>query len=246
MRVVSVTPATTEAVFAIGAGHLLVGRTDHCDFPPEASALPSIGGFSTPSLEAVLSLRPTLVVGAQGPAGRALDEGLRAAGVETYQPRTETVAEIAAMLRGLGDRLAAPGGERAAAEIEARRAEVEAHARGRPRVRALFVFEPEPLIAAGPGSYPDELLAIAGGENVINAGGAYPKIGVEALLRLAPDVVLDGSGPMGAGNRLRGAPGLRDLAAVRAGKVRTLDARVLRPGPRVAEGLPLLAELLRA
>ncbi|HLM73772.1 MAG TPA: ABC transporter substrate-binding protein, partial [Polyangiaceae bacterium] len=61
-RVISLSPSTTEAVFAIGAGALLVGRSKHCDFPPEAQTLPVVGGYSDPSLEAIIGINPTVVV----------------------------------------------------------------------------------------------------------------------------------------------------------------------------------------
>src|SRR5678815_2093660 len=69
LRVVSISPSTTEAVFAIGAGSLLVGRSRYCDFPPEVERLPVVGGYADPSVESIVALAPNLVVGARGPAG---------------------------------------------------------------------------------------------------------------------------------------------------------------------------------
>jgi iron complex transport system substrate-binding protein len=252
-RVVSIAPSTTEMVFAIGAGGALVGRSRYCDYPPEALKLPVVGGFADPSVEAVLALEPTLVVGARGPAGPALEEALRAHGIDTYFPEPESLAQIEAILMELGRRLDHEAGARKAVDaIRAKRAAVEAEVRGRPRIRAVLLFDVSPAVAAGPGSFPDELLKIAGADNVITAGGKYPTIPIERLITLAPDVILDGSvgehDPVASSRvlALRDAPGWSSLAALKGGHVRALSAsEVLRPGPRIGDGLELMARALR-
>lgn len=251
-RVVSLSPSTTEAIFAVGAGSLLVGRSKYCDFPPEARSLPVVGGFADPSLEAILSLSPTLVIGAHGPAGPALEQALKAHGVVTFFPETESMAQIEEMLRGLGQRVGHEAGAAdAVGKIEADRRRVAAAVSGRPRVRVVMLFDVSPIFAAGPGGFPDELIREAGGENLIKKGGAYPTVDLEHLLALDPDVLLDGAADPGAGAStsrvaaLRDAPGWRGLRAQKEGKVRLLSAStVLRPGPRIGEGLVALARAL--
>jgi len=248
-RVVSISPSMTEAVFAIGAGDLLVGRSRYCDYPPEALRLPAVGGFADPSLEAIVALRPTLVISARGPAGAALAEALAAQGVDVYAPETESIPEIEATLEELGRRLGHEEGARAAvAKIEAARREVAAAVAGRPRVRAAFLFDVAPVFAAGPGSFADGLVREAGGENVVTEGGAYPTLGLEQLLRLDPDVILDGSGDKADASRVlqkRDDPGWSKLRALREGRVRALAASVvLRPGPRIGQGLAAVARAL--
>ncbi|WP_437733387.1 ABC transporter substrate-binding protein [Sorangium sp. So ce1335] len=270
-RVVSLSPSTTEAVCAIGAGAALVGRSRYCDHPPEVLRLPSVGGYADPSIEAVIALSPTLVVGARGPAGPALDETLRGHGIATFFPETESLAQIEDMLAELGRRLdATPGAEQAIGRIRARRLAVEQAVKGMPRVRVALLFDTSPIFAAGPGSFADELIRLAGGENAIARGGPYPSINVEHLLALDPDVLLDGTageagmgGEAGTGGEadsggeagaqqgaarlalLRGAPGWRSLRAVREGRVRPLRTDVvLRPGPRIGDGLAAVARAL--
>ncbi|WP_437967041.1 helical backbone metal receptor [Sorangium sp. So ce260] len=251
-RVVSLSPSTTEAVCAIGAGALLVGRSRHCDHPPDVLRLPSVGGYADPSIEAIIALSPTLVVGARGPAGPALEEALRGHGIATTFPETESLAQIEDMLAELGRRLdAAPGAEQAIGRIRARRQAVEQAVKEMPRVRIALLFDTSPIFAAGPGSFADELIRLAGGENAIARGGAYPSISVEHLLALDPDVLLDGTtgegGAVGASRlaMLRDAPGWRSLRAVREGRVRPLRTDVvLRPGPRIGDGLAAVARAL--
>jgi cobalamin transport system substrate-binding protein len=247
-RVVSLSPSTTEAVFALGAGPRLVGRSLYSDYPPEAERIPSVGGFADPSYEAILGRAPTLVVGVRGPSGRSIVDRLKQQGIATYFPPTDSVAEILDMLRGLGTRLGeAARGTELAAKVAAERDRVLHAVAGLPHPRALLVFGVEPIVVAGPGGFPDELLRLAGAVNVVKTGPRFPTIGVEELLALDPDVIVDTTG-MGGGHT-HGvdpqAPGWKELRAVNDGRlVRLTDERVLRPGPRIAEGLAVLARAL--
>ena len=115
-------------------------------------------------------------------------------------------------------------------------------------MRAAFLFDVAPVVAAGPGSFADELVREAGGDNVVKAGGAYPTLDLERLLALDPDVLLDGASDEHGPSRvasMREAPGWKDLRAMREGRVRPLSAStVLRPGPRIGGGLAAVARAL--
>lgn len=249
-RIVSLSPSTTEAVFAVGAGKLLVGRSKFCDYPASATKLPSVGGYIDPSLEVVLSLQPDLVVGARGPSGRAMADRLGEQGIDTFFPPTDSRADIEAMLRTLGAKLgrkddaeAVIGGINAQVDRVAHRLAVE----GAERPRVLLVFGTKPIVVAGPGSFAGEVLTLAGATNAMKEGTPYPKIGMETLLALDPDIILDATmaaSQVGVGIR-PDAPGWRDLRAVREGRLLPIrDQAVLRPGPRVGDGLITIAETL--
>src|SRR5262249_3822396 len=116
-----------------------------------------------------------------------------------------------------------------------------------PRPRVLLVFGVEPVVAAGPRGFAAEMLRAAGGANVVTEGDAYPVLGIERVLALAPDVVVDAAGLEAHGGARITAenPGWRDVPAVKNGRVVTLsDERVLRPGPRAADGAAVLARAL--
>lgn len=255
-RLVSLSPNTTEALFALGVGDKLVGRSRFCDYPPEVVKIPSVGGYIDASLEAILGLAPDLVVGARGPAGPVLVQKLGALGVATFFPPTESMAEIDDMLLGLGARVgAAPAARELVEKLRARRDAIRAALEGEPRVRVLLLFGLSPIAAAGPGSFPDEMIALTRGANVVTSGGPYPMLSAERVLALAPDVVIDAAEMMGGppsdaaivrGNaNLLAQPALRELAAVREGRVVALyDEAVLRPGPRIGEGLATLARAM--
>lgn len=244
-RVVSLTPSTTEAVFALGAGDRMVGRSRFCNYPERAKALPQVGGYVDPNYEAILGLRPSLVVGARGPGGAAVEQKLQGYGVATFFPRTESFAEIESMLTGLGALLhRESAAAEAVAKIRTQTEAVEKAVANLPKRKVLLVFGIEPVVVAGPGGFPDEMVRHAGGVNVVAGGPAYPTIGIERVLALDPDVVLNASMAETRGTeRIRSdTPGWRDLRAVKEGHVVPItDETVLRPGPRLGEGLRTIA-----
>ncbi|MCA9596719.1 MAG: ABC transporter substrate-binding protein [Myxococcales bacterium] len=246
-RVVSLSPGTTESVFAIGAGSRLVGRSKFCDFPAEAAKLPSVGGFVDPSFEAILGLAPDLVIGVQGPGGRELADRLSQRGIATYFPGTDSFAEITAMLHGLGERLdSSAGAKRVTDDITAQRKAVAKALEGRPRPRALMVFGLRPIVVAGRGGFPNEMLTLAGADNVVTSE-RYPTLGVERVLALDPDVVIDTTGVAGHKTEQLHAdlPGWKELRAIKEHHLVVIDdERVMRPGPRVGQGLVVLAKAL--
>ncbi len=240
-RVVSLSPSTTEAMCAIGACGALVGRSRYCDFPPEIERLPQVGGYVDPNVEAILALTPDLVTGARGPAGARYADVLEGRGVHVYAPRTESLAEIHEMIHGLGERTGHADDARRVSEALARDvATVEERARASTRRTVLLVFGLRPIVVGGPGCFVDEMLSRAGGVNVVTEGGAYPTLGFERVLALDPHVVLDlaAVGSAGTERILAGDPVWKKLRAVREGRLRAVrDAAVLRPGPRVAQGM---------
>jgi iron complex transport system substrate-binding protein len=248
LRVVSLSPSTTEALAAIGAGDALVGRSRYCDYPPDVLTVPEVGGFVDPNFEAIVALRPDLVTGARGPAGAQMADRLGGLGIGTYFPETESLSAIDAMILGLGARTQhEASAERVVLEVHAREAAVRSAASALPKARTLLVFGIVPIVVAGPGSFADEMLAAAGGTNVVTEGGSYPTLGMERVLALAPDVLVDASMQESRGSEriTNESPGWRELRAVKTGRVISLrDEAVLRPGPRVGEGILALAQAI--
>jgi len=243
-RVVSLSPSTTEAMYAIGAGGMLVGRSGQCDYPPAAIKLPAVGGFANPDIERVMGLRPTLVIGSRGPAGPPLEKRLRAHGVTTFFPDTSNVASIGSMLLALGEQVShQQQAKQARTRMLKRFEQIERWSRTRPTTTVVLVFDASPLFVAGPGGFVDELLRRANATNLITRGGAYPNIDLEKLLALDPKVIVDAASMGNATkSKLSAQPGWNKLQAVREGRVRRLrSAAALRPGPRIAEGLADIA-----
>ncbi len=162
-RIVSVSPATTEALFAVGAGDRVVGRSRFCDWPPEATKLPTVGGVIDADFEAILQLAPDLVIGSPGPASTRLSEKLAPFGIATWFPDIDSLASIDAMIVGVGERTGhAALGREVAANVDAHTAAVEKSVAGEPAPRVLMVLDVDPVVATGPKDFADELLRRAG------------------------------------------------------------------------------------
>lgn len=237
-RVVSLAPSMTDIVIALGHADRLVGVTRY-DTAPEVARVARVGGFLDPSTEAVVALHPDLVLwltdGSAHPAVRRIAE----LGIPVLAIPVVGVADVLASVRGVARALGdAPAGERLAATLEQAIARVRARAAALPRPRVLFVVGRDPLVAAGPGSYPDELLAMVGARNAVQGTVAWPVFPVERAAGLDPELVIDAAVNEHAGS---GRTALSAIPAVRRGAVRTLTTDdVLRPGPRLARALDLL------
>jgi iron complex transport system substrate-binding protein len=246
-RIVSVAPSTTESLFVIGAGDRVVGRSRYCDWPGETAGLPIVAGGLSPDLEVILQLRPDLVVGTRSGTSSQLADQLEARGIATWFPNVESLASIGQVIVGLGDRTAhGDDARRVVAALDARLHTVAQAVAGEPRPRVLFVVGVSPVVAAGRASFVDELLRLAGATNVVDSGLAWPTLGFERIVELDPDIVIDSSvGPERIPHITPQASGWSGVRAVRDGHVIVLDdQRVVRPGPRIAEGLDVLVRSL--
>jgi len=247
-RIVSLGPSTTEALFAIGAGDRLIARSRYCDWPPEATKLPAVGGLE-PDVEAILQLGPDLVVGPSGQWSGRFSETMHAHGIATWFPdEIQSLAEVDALILGLGERTGyAAQAREVAGLLDAREAAIEKATASAPHPRVLLVAGLGPVVVAGPHNFADDLVRRAGALNVVTDGGAWPTLGFERVVELDPDVILDASVAEtgGATHITREAQGWSGVRAVREGHVVPIsDERVLRPGPRIAEGLAVLARAL--
>ena len=240
-RVVSLAPSLTDTVIALGLADRLVGVTRY-DTSPEVKALPRVGGFLDPSPEAVLGLRPDLVLwladGGAFPAVRRIAE----LGVPVLALPVVGVPDVLRAARRVGAALGDPAaGERLAGEMEAAVRAAEERASALPRRRVMLVIGRDPLVVAGPGSYPDALLRIAGGVNVVKGERPWPVYSLERAVADDPDLVVDAAVNEPADTIVR----LGAIPAVKAGRVvRLPDDRVLRPGPQLPAALKQLQKAL--
>jgi iron complex transport system substrate-binding protein len=254
-RIVSTSPSITETLFALGLGSRIVGVSRYCRFPPEVAALPKVGTFLQPDVELIARLNPQLAVvnSGSGDVGRRL-ERLRIPFVTVQQGG---LSSIFASIRAIGGAAGvAPRASALVEEIEGRLARIRRSVSGRAPRRVLLIVGRRPgsltdLVAVGRGSYMSDLVSAAGGVNVLAEDGLpqYPRISMETVIRLDPEVIID-AGDMGD------TPGERrtrqqhterlwrqqPLSAARAGRVHAVvsDAFVV-PGPRVIEAAETMA-----
>jgi iron complex transport system substrate-binding protein len=244
-RIVSLSPATTEILFALGAGDRVVGRTRWDAWPPEARLVPDLGDGIRPSIETVIDARPDLVVLYASGENRDASRALRAAGIPVIALRIDLIAHFERATLLLGDQVGAPG--RARAVVDSVRTTLERVRRvtstraSRPTV---FMLSWEtPLMTIGAGSFLTELVDIAGGRNVFgDLAGPSPQVSFEEVLRRNPDFIL---GRPGTVEKLAGSERWRTLPAVRDGRVLVMDTVLVgRPGVRLGEAAVSIARLL--
>ena len=220
-RVVSLNPAATEAIFAIGADARLVGRSRWDQYPADVARIPALGDGIRPAVETVLAARPTLVVLYATAENRPVADALARAGVRTIALRVDRIAQFHAQLRALGVALGAP--DRAAAVSDSVQRTLE-------RVRALTaglsarptvvwpVWNTPPMVIGG-GSYMDELLEIAGARNVFHdAGQPSPSVSMEEIIARAPQFVVVSekqAATLGADDSWRALPAVQQRRFVR-------------------------------
>jgi iron complex transport system substrate-binding protein len=254
-RIISLVPALTEMLFAIGAGPQVVAVSSYDDFPPEVKALPRVGALLDPDVERMLMLRPDLVLtyGSQG----SVEAQLGRAGIKTFSYRHGGVQAIMQTIRDLG---AATGrateAGRTAREIEAQLAAVRDKVRGYGRPRILLVFGRQPqslrqMYVTGGVGFLSDILDTAGGANVFaDVGQESVQPSQETLLSRAPDVIVEiRSGRAetttdAVGERRAWSP-LASIPAVRNSRIHFLSgAEFVVPGPRVGLAAEQLAKVL--
>ena len=221
-RIVSLNPTTTELLFTIGAASRVVGRTSYDEWPAAARAVTDVGPGIRPNVEAILAVRPEVVVFYAANDNRDAARALRAAGVRTVGLKVDRIADFSRATMLLG----ALAGDTAAARIVVdsvkrtldRVGEATAQLR-KPRV--VWQLWDTPLLVLGAGSYQHELVTIAGAENVYGeVEKPNTQTSIEDLIRRDPDVILTDSSRAAA---IRRSPRWRGVRAVREGHVLAVD-----------------------
>ena len=247
-RIVSLVPSVTEILFALNAESLLVGVTDFCDFPPEARLRPKVGGMVAPSLEAIVALRPDLVIATNEGTREDTFTQLSRVGVPVYLVAAHHVADATTLMRRLGvltgrDDAAGSLVARLEQRIEAVKKAVQPH--GRPRV--LYVLWPEPLIVPGREAIVTELIQLAGGRSLTaDDTDAWPRYSLEAAVAKSPEVILLANHGAGTGAiSVEKWQRLASMPAVKAGRLLSVNGDLMhRYGPRFVDGLEQLARAI--
>lgn len=248
-RVVSLLPAGTETLFAIGAGDVVVGRTRY-DVDPHLTHLPSVGGGLDPSLEALIALQPDLVLAFETASESRIRHRIEQLGIPVFAIKTEDTTDIYRNIERLGTmvgRDAAASALRDSIRAELRQVATAAAQLGwKPTV--VYVASIDPAILAGGRTYIGELIGVAGGVALDfgePSGPRWPQVSLEALVEAQPEVVIlpVGGDPTSTVTRLQRAPGWRELRAVQEGRIAVVPTDLMsRPGPGISEIAAVLHE----
>jgi iron complex transport system substrate-binding protein len=230
----------TEILFAAGLGDNIVGVTSYCDFPREALKKTKIGGMSNPSLEAVVSLKPDIVLMTTDGNPKEFEQRLKDMGIKTYVFRARTIAQLPDGIRQVGNALDESERFNAFASdieesLEGFRAKKTAGSR-----KVLFMVWPEPLMVAGPGTAIHDAINLVGAVNIAaDAKIQYPKYSIEEIVRRSPDIIFIGKA---AGMDMQAsARGVLErisyIPAVKNKKVYYVSDHLYRLGPRIIPGI---------
>jgi ABC-type Fe3+-hydroxamate transport system substrate-binding protein len=245
-RIVSLSPATTELLFALGWGDRLVGRTRYCDYPAEATQAPDVGEGLNPNIEAVAARKPDLVVMYATAANSPAVEQLGRLGIPAVNVKMDRLADLPHSARVLASLI----GDSARVDSIARRYEqsldsVARIPRGRPRRVAMIVWDNPPIVI-GAGSFLSELVRLAGGKNVFDdVPQPSPTVSIEAIAARNPEMLLflsnDTTGPAYARR-----PEWQPVRAVRERRFGALSgSEFSRPSPRMLQAVKAMEVLFQ-
>ncbi|MGC8894619.1 MAG: helical backbone metal receptor [candidate division WOR-3 bacterium] len=230
---VSLNPAATEMIFALSAEDHLLAVSDFCDWPPEAQNLPKVGDLIKPNLEKIARLRPDYVIVFLPTQARLADD-ISKIGLKTLDVSPETGDEVLLEIEDLARVLGVE--ERARTLADSLRSELSGIEKPANSPSVFIELGINPLYTAGAGTFPDDLVRLAGGTNVFSDTRGYFPVQEEEVLKRRPEVIVlaheEGPSP---GGRM-GWKGLD------ARVVRVDSDLITRPGPRFVQGVKALAE----
>jgi len=231
-----------EALFAIGAGKLVVATDDTATFPAAAGKLPKLGYLRSLAPEPILAARPGLIIAADGAGPDAVLRQVEGAGVKIVRlPAGYAPADVANRIRLIGAAVgAAPAAERLARDVLARLAQPLPAGWAAPRALLILAQAPGRVLAAGQNSAGDSFIRLAGGRNIFTADG-YKPLSAEAAIAGAPAIIIVPShvvGIAGGLERLKADPVFAGTPAGRAGRFHVVDSQAaLGFGPRLPDAV---------
>lgn len=247
-RVISLAPSITEILYAIGLDEEIIGVTEFCDYPPAATQKPRIG-YAQPNVEAIITLKPDLVLTPRAFLRVELLAKLEQLKIPTFVVDPESFEEIPSRIQTVGRILnRSTVADGVAMAMRQRTAAIRSKMETVTRLRVLYVLNSQPLITVGPGSYIHQVINVAGGSNIASQTNVpYPHLNMEAVLKEDPEVIIFPVGKAEGISPAEQQAWLRwtSLSAVKQGRLHQISADVLnRPGPRIVEGLETLARII--
>lgn len=244
-KIVSLSPATTEIVFALGQGSKLVGRTDYCDYPAEATAVTSVGDFNAPNLEKIISLTPDLVL-ASDFISPEIREQIEAIGAKVVLYAPVSIDGVLDNIINTGAALNTNDKAKTLVEkMTADRKGIMDKAKTAEKQKTVFI-DVGNFFSAGPGSMLDAMLTEVNGINVAtDTGKEWPQLTTEQIIGSNPDVYIS---LFSTPEEIKAVPGFDKMTAIQNNNIPYYEFLspdsnlVQRPGPRIVEGLKLLAE----
>ena len=244
-RIVSVAPSNTEMLFALGKGSVLVGRSDFCDYPADAAKVPSVGGFHPPNYELIVAAKPDLLL-MTGGSVEARDKLVNEYKINVFVLDPQNFDQLYAGLKLLGTAVnAQESADKVVADMQQQvKAISEKAATAKSKPKVFYEVWHDPIMTAGNNTFINDLIKLAGGENVGAAVEGWANFSLEQLAAANPDYLVTGSVDSAA--TVKDRKGWEGIKAVKESKVVGLADQniIVRPGPRLVLGLKFFAETI--
>lgn len=252
-RIVSLSPNLTEIIFALGLSDKVVGVSSDSDWPAEANSKPKVGTFWQPNIEVIIAAKPDLVVCETFLQQNEAAQALKRAGLNVLALRVETIDELFAAIRSIGQATGCfEKAEQFATAIKEQLDQIRKASSSSKKVKVLWVIQTEPVRVAGVNTFVNEIIELAGGQNAIApTGDQYPSISTEEIIGCGAEVIIQSAmGPEDMAKQQESAEKFwsrfSNLPAVKNKRIYVINPdTVLRLGPRVGEGAQAVAQCLR-
>ncbi len=252
-RIISLSPSTTEILFAVGAGDQVIGVTSYCDFPLEAKTRNIVGGFSskTISIEKILSLEPDIVFSG-GANHQTIIDALMQAGIIVYAVDAQRFEEVYGVIEAIGSLTGHPVKTEERINymkgLESQIMQVSASIPEEKQVRVFWEIWDNPFMTVGSGAVTSQVITKAGGINIFqDVEQDYPVINAEEIIARNPDVIMgpDNHDEILRPENIMKRTGWDTINAVKEGSIYILDGNITsRPGPRIVNALGLVSRAL--
>jgi iron complex transport system substrate-binding protein len=244
-RIISLAPSHTEILFKLGLGNRVVAVSNFCDYPQEAKAKEKVGDAMSVNVERIIELEPDLVL-QYGAGNEEVNQKLREAGINILSYEPESVQEVIDLITKIGEITQTQlNATKTTVDMMSKLYYITGTVEKAEKPKVFYEVWHDPLMTAGPGSFIDELITLAGGENIAkDAQGKYPQFEVEQLIERNPDVYLSAKDSEDKTvESIKKRDGFETINAIKNDRVYLLDPNIIsRPGPRIVDGLELIAK----
>jgi iron complex transport system substrate-binding protein len=248
-RIVSLAPNITEILFSLGLDEEIVGVSIHCNFPEKAKTKVRVGSYISLDFEKITSLKPDLIIATGAGNTREMVDRLEKLGFQTYTIYPKNFNDILKSIGHIGEVVNREKEARGIIEgLRKRSQRVIELTKGLSRPKVFIQIGDAPIVTVGKGSFADDLIRLAGGENIAGKEKeVYPRFGMEEILKRSPEVIVISSmNPKGDYQKiLEEWNRWKIIPAVKNGRIHLIDSDLLdRPSPRIIDGLEELARVL--
>ena len=245
-RIVSLAPGITETLYELGLDDKIVGVTSYCNWPPRARQKPRIGGFTNPSIEKIVSLKPDLIIATADGNGKDTVNQLERIGLAVYVTNPSDTDRILKSILHIGeitDKINVAG--KLVEKLQKRLDNIATQTQNKRKPRVFFQIGLEPVITAGRGTLISEAIGIAGGINIAgNDAARYPRYSAEGIMAGSPDIIL--FAPMSNDKEFEAVKSywqkLAQIPAIKNNKIYLIDTDLIsRASPRIFDAIETMA-----